>query len=203
MDLRKINSLITEYYINNNHPVRTLSDAAQHMAVKKLFWKLDCTQAHQWLQLVDCQSIQMLAFNFVSRTFASQRLPQGLSSSFSAFSSLMRDYLDKAIKTDQCALYVDDTGIAANDTKHLCANIRTVFDCIPNTGLKPAMSKCHFGVKQVDFLGRTFSPVGVAPQADSQKHISQTISDSLNDYLRSLNSSKKSPSSTYPQNHAN
>ena len=31
------------------------------------------------------------------------------------------------------------------------------------------MSKCHFGVKQVDFLGRTFTPEGVALQADKVK----------------------------------
>ena len=31
------------------------------------------------------------------------------------------------------------------------------------------MSKCHFGVKQVDFLGRTITPHGVAPQADKVK----------------------------------
>ena len=32
------------------------------------------------------------------------------------------------------------------------------------------MSKCHFGVKQVDFLGRTITPEGVAPQADKVKN---------------------------------
>ena len=31
------------------------------------------------------------------------------------------------------------------------------------------MSKCHFGVKQIDFLGRTITPDGVAPQADKVK----------------------------------
>ena len=35
VDLRKINNLIIEDYINNNHPVSTLSDAAQHMVGKK------------------------------------------------------------------------------------------------------------------------------------------------------------------------
>ena len=78
----------------------------------------------------------------------------------------MREYLDRAIKADQCAQYVDDIGIAANDTKQLCINIKTVFECIRNAGLKLSMSKCHFGVKQVDFLGRTITPDGVAPQAD-------------------------------------
>ena len=31
----------------------------------------------------------------------------------------MREYLDRAIKADQCAQYVDDIGIAANDAKLL------------------------------------------------------------------------------------
>ena len=79
VDLRKINNLITEDYINNNHPVSTLSDAAQHMAGKKLFCKLDCSQAYHCFQMADYQSIQMLAFNFASRTFAYRRLAQGLS----------------------------------------------------------------------------------------------------------------------------
>ena len=35
VDLRKINNLISDDYINNNHPVSTLVDAAQHLAGKK------------------------------------------------------------------------------------------------------------------------------------------------------------------------
>ena len=36
LDLRKINSLIADDYTNNNHPVSTLSDAAQHLAGKSV-----------------------------------------------------------------------------------------------------------------------------------------------------------------------
>ena len=43
VDFRKINNLLSDDYINNNHPVSTLRDAAQHMAGKKLFRKLDCS----------------------------------------------------------------------------------------------------------------------------------------------------------------
>ena len=89
VDLRKINKLITEDYVNNNLPVSTLSDAAQHMAGKKLFCKLDCSQSYHCLQMAGYQSIQMLAFNFASRTFADRRLAQGLSRSLAAFSSFM------------------------------------------------------------------------------------------------------------------
>ena len=53
VDLRKINNLISDDYINNNHPVSTLTDAAQHMAGKRLFCKLDCSQAYHCLQMAD------------------------------------------------------------------------------------------------------------------------------------------------------
>ena len=107
----------------------------------------------------------MLAFNLASRTFAYKRLAQGLSRSVSAFSSFMREYLDTVTKADQCAQYVDDIGIAANNATDLTRNIRAVFKCIRQTGLKLTIEKCHFGVRQVEFLGRTISPEGISPQA--------------------------------------
>ena len=164
VDLRKINNLISDDYINNNHPVSTLVDAAQHLAGKKLFCKLDCSQAYHCLPMADQRSIEMFAFNFASRTFAYRRLAKGLSWSLSAFSSFMREYLDKVIKADQCAQYVDDIGIAANDADHLIMNLRATFKCIQEAGLKLTMHKCHFGAKEIDFLGRTITPQGVKPQ---------------------------------------
>ena len=164
VDLRKINNLISDDYINNNHPVSTLVDAAQHLAGKKLFCKLDCSQAYHCLPMADQRSIEMLAFHFASRTFAYRRLAQGLSRALCAFSSFMREYLDKVIKADQCAQYVDDIGIAANDADHLIANLRATFKCIQKAGLKLTMHKCHFGAKEIDFLGRTITPQGVKPQ---------------------------------------
>ena len=164
VDLRKINALVSDDYINNNHPVSTLSDAAQHLAGKKLFCKLDCSQAYHCLQMADQRSIEMLAFNFASRTFAYKRLAQGLSRALSAFSSFMREYQDKVIKADQRAQYVDDIGIAANSVTQLIRNIRAVFECIRQAGLKLSIDKCHFGVTEVEFLGRTITPQGIAPQ---------------------------------------
>ena len=161
VDLRKINSLISDDYINNNHPVSTLTDAAQHMTGKNLFCKLDGSQAYHCLPMADQRSKEMLAFNFDSRTFAYRRLAQGLSRALSAFSSFMREYLDKVIKTDQCAQYVDDIGIAA---EQLIKNLRATFQCIGHAGLKLTMHKCHFGAKETDFLGRTITPNGVRPQ---------------------------------------
>ena len=165
VDLRKINTLIADDYTSNNQPVRTLSDAAQHLAGTSLFCKLDCSQAYHCLQMADQRSVELLAFNFASRTFAYKRLAQDLCRSVSAFSSFMREYLDPVVKADQCAQYVDDIGIAANNARDLTRNIRAVFQCIRKAGLKFTIEKCHFGVRQVEFLGRTISSEGVSPQS--------------------------------------
>ena len=73
--------------------------------------------------------------------------------------------MDPVVKADQCAQYVDDIRIAANNARDLTRNIRAVFKCIRQAGLKLTIEKCHFGVRQVEFLGRAFSPEGTSPQA--------------------------------------
>ena len=72
--------------------------------------------------------------------------------------------MDPVIKANQCAQYVDVIGIAANTTEQLMKNLRAVFQCLRKTCLKLSMAKCHFAVQQVDFLGRTITTNGVAPQ---------------------------------------
>ena len=147
VELRKTNTLIADDYINNNHPVSTLTDAAQHMAWKNLFCKLDCSQAYHCLQMADQQPIELYAFNFSSRSFAYRRLAQGLNRSLSAFSSFRCEYFDPVIKVDQCAQYVDDIGIAANTPRQLLKNLRAAFQCLRKEGLKLSMAKCRFGVQ--------------------------------------------------------
>ena len=124
--------------------------------------------------MADQRSVKKLAFKFASRTFAYKRLAQGLSRSVSAFLSFMREYLDPGVKTDQCAHYADYIGIAANNATDLTHNIRAVFECIRQTGLKLTIRKCHLGVRQVEFLGRTISSEGVSPQSHKiQNYVSK------------------------------
>ena len=137
VDLRKINILISCDYINNNHRDRCCPTYGR----QKLFCKLDCSQAYHSLQMGDQRSIEMIAFNFASRTIACRRLAQGLSRALSAFSSFIREYLDKVTKADQCAQYVEGIGIAANDAEQLINILRSTIKCIRKTALKPKIQK--------------------------------------------------------------
>ena len=114
--------------------------------------------------MADRQSTELHAFNFARRTFAYQRLAQGLSCSLLTFWSFIRQNLDSVIKADQCALYVEDIGIAANTPQQLIKNLGRVVQCLREADLKLSIAKCHFAVQKVDFIGRTIKTKEVAPQ---------------------------------------
>ena len=103
VDLMKLNSLIADDYNKKIHLVSSLSDAAQHLAGKSLFFKLYRSQAYHCLPIADLRSVELLAFNVTFRTFTYERIAQGLSRSVSALSFFMREYLDAVVKADQCA----------------------------------------------------------------------------------------------------
>ena len=163
VDLRRINHLIRHDYDNHNFPIATLADVSAHLAGKKFFAKLDCSQAYHVLQMADPLSVQLLSFNFLSRTFAYLRLAQGLSRSVSAFSSFMRKYLYPCIVADQCFQYVNDLGTAANTFDEFINNLKAIFVCIEKAGLKFTPSKCEFGLKEMTFLGNTITNEGMQP----------------------------------------
>ena len=153
LNIRKINILISDVYVNNNHPTSTLSDEALHLAIKKLFCKLDCSQAYYSLQMVDRRSIEILAFNFASRRFDYKGLAQVLIRSLSAFPSFILELLDPVLKAYECAQYVHGIGIAVDTPVKLTSHIKAVSEWIRKAGLKLLMKNCHFGAREVEFLG--------------------------------------------------
>ena len=115
------------------------------------------------------QSIQLLAFNFGSRTFAYLQLAQGLKISLSAINSTIREYLDALVKADNCAQYMDDIGIGAHNVDELILNIKAEFPQIQKAALKLSMSRCAFGhpkIVSAEFLGRSITTKGIAPLED-------------------------------------
>ena len=84
--------------------------------------------------MTDEQSVELLVFNFGSRTFAYLRLNQGFNRS--AFNSAVREYLDPLVEADKIAQYADDIGFAAHSVDELTAIIEAVFQHIQQAGLK-------------------------------------------------------------------
>ena len=60
---------------------------------------------------------------------------------------------------------MNDIGIAANNATDVTRKIRAVIEGIRQTGLKLTIEECHFGVRQVEFLGRLISAEGTSTPA--------------------------------------
>ena len=58
------------------------------MAEKKLFCKLDCSQAYHCLQMAHQWSVEMLTFNLASRFFAYPRLAEDLTNHCQVFQTI-------------------------------------------------------------------------------------------------------------------
>ena len=82
------------------------------------------------------------------------------------FPVFSREYSDGVIKADRCAQNVDDIGIAANDAGHPIKNMRPMFECIRDAGLKLTIYKCYFCTFATDFFGKPITPEGVKRQKE-------------------------------------
>ena len=91
---KKSTSWLQTTTYNNDNPVSTLTDAAQHTQLQRFSCKLNCSQLYHCLQMADQRSVEMLALNFASRTLTYRRPAQGLRTWISAFSSFLRDHWD-------------------------------------------------------------------------------------------------------------
>ena len=175
IDLRRINHLLKNDYLNSNFPISNITDATNHFAGKTLFTKLDCSQAYHCVQMADDLSTQLLAFNFSSRTYAYKCLAQGLNKSVTGFSSFIRHYLDPCLAADVCTQFMDDIGCAVSNFQELLPTLRKIFDCIRRSGLKLAPEKCEIACKSMKFLGNIINSSGISPEAAKISKFLNTI----------------------------
>ena len=115
--------------------------------------------------MADDLSVQSLAFNFSSRTYAYKCLAQELRKSVTGFSSFIRHYLDPCLAADICTQFMDDIGCAVNNFEELIPTLQKIFSCIRRSGLKLSPEKCEIATQSMNFLGYMITPSEILPEA--------------------------------------
>ena len=133
-DWRRINHLLRNDFHDTSFPISNMHDAINHFAGKRLFTKLDCSQAYHCVQMAD-ETVQLLAFNFSSRTYAYQQLAMGLSKSVTGFSAFIRHYLDGCLAAGHCTHFMDDIGRSVSSFEELIPTPDAIFAAIRRSGL--------------------------------------------------------------------
>ena len=164
VDLRKNNNLIADDYTINNHPVSILSDAAQQLAGKSLFCKLDCSQAYHCLQMADQLSVEMLAFFLPAELLAtrdSHKATADLSLLFRVSCVSTWTQLSRLTNVLNTWTILELRPTLQRTLSGTFGQSSKAFAKLDWTDIR----NCHFGVTRVEFLGRTISPEGISPQA--------------------------------------
>ena len=145
IDLRRVNHLLKNDYLNANFLISNMTDATKHFAGKSYFTKLDCSQAYHCVQIADERSFWHSNFH---QEHAYKCLAQGLSKSVTGFSSFIRHYLDPCLAADLCTQFMDDTGCAVKNFDDFIPILSHIFDCIRRSGLKLSPEKCEIARAQ-------------------------------------------------------
>ena len=116
--------------------------------------------------MADPLSVQLLAFNFASRTVAYQRLAKGLNRSVTGFSAFVRNYLEPCLSAKVCTQFMDNIGCGAESFEQVIPNLRLILKCLCRPGLKLLPEKCVFGSEKVSFLGYVITTEGLRPEKD-------------------------------------
>ena len=175
IDLRIVNHLLKNDYLNANFPISNMTDATNHFAGKTYFTKLDCSQAYHCVQMADEISVQLLAFNFSSRTYAYKCFAQGLSKSVTGFNSFIRHYLDPCLAADLCTQFMDYIGCAVDSFEDLIPTLTRIFNCTRRSGLKLSPQKCEIATGSMKFLGNVITKEGISPESLKIKKFLGTV----------------------------
>ena len=141
-----------------------MSDAIYYLAEKKLFPKLDCSQAYHCVQMADNISVQLLAFKFASRTYAYKCLVQGLNMSVNGCSSFIRHFFDPSLASGNCTQFMDEIGNAVTNFEKLVPSLREIFISVRQSGLQLSPKKCEIETDTMKCLGKNISAEKISPE---------------------------------------
>ena len=108
IEIRQVNHLLRHGCSNSTFPISNMIYATNHFAGKQLFCNLDYSQAYYCVEIADDLSVQLLVFNFASRTFAYDCVARGLNKSVTASSSFIKHYFDKCVAPNVRTQFMDD-----------------------------------------------------------------------------------------------
>ncbi|QRW22883.1 Retrotransposable element Tf2 protein [Rhizoctonia solani] len=154
VDYRKLNDATRK----NVYPLPRQDDLMAKLRHAKIFTKLDLQWGYNNVRVKDGNEWKT-AFRTKYGLFEYLVMPFGLTNAPAAFqhfmNNLFRDLIDVTV-----VIYLDDILIFSEDPKDHPAHVREVLSWLMKNQLFCKLSKCHFHVTTVDYLGIVITPTG-------------------------------------------
>ncbi|KAF8748302.1 hypothetical protein RHS01_10955, partial [Rhizoctonia solani] len=154
VDYRKLNDVTHK----NVYPLPRQDDLMAKLRNAKLFTKLDLRWGYNNVRIKEGDEWKT-AFRTKYGLFEYLVMPFGLTNAPAAFQHFMNDLFRNLIDVT-VVIYLDDILIFSEDPEKHPEHVREVLSRLMRNQLFCKLSKCHFHVTTVDYLGIVISPTG-------------------------------------------
>ena len=155
VDYRRLNAIT----VKNRAPLPRIDELFDQLQGATVFSKLDLAQGYHQMRVAE-QDVHKTAFRTRYGHFEFLVLPFGLTNAPSAFATMMsavlRPYLDKFV-----VVFIDDILVYSRTEAEHLQHLRTVLRALQEHDLHVKLSKCDFGLPEVEFLGHVVGADGI------------------------------------------
>jgi len=150
----------------------------------RYFSSLDLASGY-WQVEVDKKDIPKTAFNTRKGTFAYLRMPMGLKGAPSAFQRFMTEIFAD-LMYQGVLVFIDDILIYSKTWKEHLRLVNKVLKRLSDHNLQAKVGKCHFGAKEVKYLGSVVSYNCRRPDPEKVRAIKELEPPKTKDDVRSI-----------------
>ncbi|GES91988.1 retroviral-like aspartic protease 1 [Rhizophagus clarus] len=149
----------------DNYPLPRIDEILDSLNGAQWFTTLDLASGY-WQIKVKAEDQEKTAFITKFGTYEFKVMPFGLCNAPATFQRTMDRVLGN-LKGKFVMVYLDDVIIYSKTFQEHLQHIEEVFDKIRQANLRLKAEKCHFGAKELQFLGHVVGEEGIKP--DSEK----------------------------------
>ena len=155
VDFRALNDCTKKDF----YPLPDIRDILDQLGNSRFYSTLDGASAY-WSIPIRENDIEKTAFITPRGQFEFLVMPFGLCNAPSTYQRL----IDQALKAVPCSLpYIDDTLTYSPTFNDHLNDLRQTLECYRKANLQLRRGKCHFGYREIEFLGHLLSGDGIQP----------------------------------------
>ena len=170
--------------IDDPYPLPIPRTAFQVLNNARYYSSLDLASGY-WQVEVDKKDIPKTAFNTRKGTFAYLRMPMGLKGAPSAFQRFMTEIFADLLYQG-VLVFIDDILIYSEKWEQHLELVDEVLKRLSQHNLQAKVGKCHFGAKEVKYLGSVISYKCRKPDPDKVKAIRELQAPKTKEDIRSV-----------------
>ena len=157
VDFRDVNALC----VKDAYPAPNIEATLDQLNKAAWYSSIDLAKGYHQVPLTE-RAKQICSFRCPSGFFRYTRMPFGIMNAPAAFQRMM-DVVLRDIAWKFCMVYIDDVIVYSTSWAEHVDHVGQVLQRIQDAGLTVGLKKCHFGGREVAFLGYVVSARGIKP----------------------------------------